>query len=109
MGKMSRSIQKQMDHDKCVEKKATEWKDDGYIVFADLKGWDKPAEIEGYVPDVIATKHGVARICEVETDDTLESHRKQWGTFKKYAQGIKGTSFWLFLVTEKDKCKYVEV
>jgi len=105
---MSRSVQKQIVHDKCVEEKATEWKDDGYMVFADLEGWDKPAEIEGYVPDIMATKHGVARICEVETDDTLESHRKQWETLKKFAEGIKGTSFWLFLAKEGVKCQYLE-
>ena len=105
---MLRSVQKQMDHDKCVESKATEWKDDGYIVFADVEGWNKPAEIEGYVPDILATKHGIARICEVETEDTLESHRKQWETFKIYAEGIKGTSFWLFLAKEEGKCQYLK-
>ena len=105
---MSRTEQKQLDHDKCVESKAIEWKNDGYIVFADLEGWDKPVEVEGYVPDILARKKGVARICEVETEDTLEDHRPKWESFKKFAEGIKGTSFWLFLAKEGGKCKYIE-
>ena len=105
---MNRSEQKQADHDRCIEKKAIEWKGDGYIVFADLEGWDKPVEIDGYVPDVIARKKGVARICEIETDDTFESHRPQWETFKKYSEGIKGTSFWLFMARDDGRCKFVD-
>ena len=105
---LPRTVQKQRDHDKCVENKANEWKNDGYIVFADLEGWNKPVEVEGYVPDVIARKKGVARICEVETEDTLEDHGPQWGAFKRFAEGIKGTSFWLFLAKEDGECQYIE-
>ncbi len=105
---MTRSTEKQLDHDKCVESKVLAWKKDGYIVFADIEGWEKPIEIEGYVPDVIARKHGVARICEIETDDTLESHRPQLEALKKYAENLPGASFWLFLAQEGGKCKYLD-
>ena len=105
---MTRTDQAQKNHDTCVEGKAIEWKNDGYMVFADIEGWNKPEKIEGHIPDVIAKKKGVARICEVETEDTLEDHRPQREAFKRYAEGIKGTSFWLFLAKDGGKCKYLE-
>jgi len=106
---MNRDVTEQKNHDMCALQKAKEWMDDGYIVFADLEGWNKPTDIEGYIPDVIAMKKGVARICEVETENTLESHKKQWECFKNYANEIKGTSFWLFLALDNGKCKYMDV
>ena len=105
---MTRTIEKQKLHDKCVEDKVKLWKKDGYIVFADIEGWNKPPEIEGYIPDVVARKHGTARICEIETEDTLEAHRPQLETFKRYADNLQGATFWLFIAQDDGKCKYVK-
>jgi hypothetical protein len=107
--KMNRSMTEQKNHDNCVLKIAERWVDDGYIVFADLDGWNLPQEIEGYIPDVMAVKKGVARVCEIETENTLEEHKSQWEKFQKYSENIKGTSFWLFLAKEDGTCKYVDV
>ena len=107
-----RNEKNQLDHDKCVKKIATFWRDDGgYIVYADIEGWDKPGnvfETEGYIPDILARKHGTARICEVETEDTLESHRKQWEAFKRYAEKTSGTSFVLYLAKEGGKGQHIK-
>lgn len=50
-----RTPETQSDHDKCVNNKANEWKNDGWTVKADLEGWDKPSEIGGFIPDIEAT------------------------------------------------------
>lgn len=105
---MKRTHDKQMNHDICVEKKATELKNEGYMVEADLEGWPKPPQIEGYIPDIFAhvRKTNVTRICEVETEETINTDREQWMAFKRYADRYFGVYFWLFVATEGGRCVY---
>jgi len=108
---MKRTFEKQLDHDICVEKLATEWKNEGYIVEADLDGWSKPPEIMGYFPDIFAyeRKSNITRVCEVETEETIETDRMQWMTFKRYADKFAGIHFWLFVAMNGGGCKYRSV
>lgn len=108
---MKRTPEKQMDHDICVERKATEWINEGYIVEADLEGWAQPYEMEGYIPDIIARarKTNIIRVCEVETEETIETDREQWMAFKRYADRHAGVYFWLFVAMEGGRCSYRSV
>jgi len=101
---MKRILERQSDHDKCVETVANKWKNDGYSVEADLPNWSKPSEIGGYIPDIIAKKGSAVRVCEVETEETMEQHKPQWETFeRKY-----GSGFWLYLAEKGGTCKFVK-
>jgi hypothetical protein len=103
-----RTPERQNDHDKCVKAIATKWKDEGWSVKADLEGWEKPSEIGGYIPDIEALK-SITRICEVETEETLESDKDQWETFKDYCDEHSGYSFWLYIAEEGGKCRFKSV
>ena len=105
---MKRTPEKKMDHDICVERKANELKNEGFLVEADLEGWPKPPEIEGYIPDIFACvrKTNITRIYEVETEETIVTDREQWMTFKRYSDRHVGVYFWLFIAIEGGRCIY---
>lgn len=107
MGK--RTPERQSDHDKCVRNVATEWKNEGWSVKADLENWDTPSKIGDFIPDIEASKPYITRICEVETEDTFETDREQWETFKKYCEEHSGFSFWLYIAKEGGKCSFKSV
>lgn len=100
----TRTKEKQSDHDKCVESLAIDWKNDGWLVKADLEDWDKPSKIGDFIPDIEAKKRILTRICEIETDDTFEDHTKQWETFKKYCNASETDYFRLYIAKEDRKC-----
>lgn len=101
---MKRTPERQSDHDKCVETIANKWKSDGYTVEADLPNWNRPPEIGGYIPDIMARKDTATRVCEVETEETMEQHRPQWETFeRKY-----GASFWLYIAEKGGTCRFAK-
>ena len=96
MGK--RIPEKQSVHDTVVKKIAEAWKNDGWNVKADLKGWDLPSQIENYIPDIEADKT-ITRICEVETEETLETDKEQQETFENYCKQ-KGYFYYLYLAKD---------
>lgn len=101
-----RTLEKQSAHDKCVEKLANERKNEGNTVEADLDGWDKPPEINGYIPDIRARTRATTRIIEVETEETLESDKDQHDAFKEYAEKNDNVYFWLYLADDEGDCKF---
>ena len=62
---------------------------------ADLPGHKRPQAIGKYgkIPDVQAEKGLKREIVEVETPETLRSHKEQHTTFKKHAAQKKHTKF----------------
>ncbi|MEX2410136.1 MAG: hypothetical protein WD607_01985 [Candidatus Paceibacterota bacterium] len=88
-----RSKRQQNKHDKAVEKSAEYYKKQGYKVEADIKGFKKPKNISGRIPDVRAVKKGDEAIIEVETKKSLDKDKKQREKFKKYADRSKNRRF----------------
>ncbi len=87
-----RSIAGQNAHDKGVYREAMNLQRNGWYVMADhIPGFDRPPEIEGYIPDIYAIKSDLTCILEVETafDDDLEQHN----AFREYAGHFPGISF----------------
>ena len=86
---MPRSRKSQSKHNAFVKGIAKEYKDKGYKVKADVRGYDKPGTIGGVRPDILAEKGGHQTIVEVETLDSVDSKRdqKQQQTFKDWRQG----------------------
>lgn len=96
MGK--RTPDKQSIHDNVVKKIAESWKKDGWTVKADLKDWDLPSQIGKYIPDIEAKKI-ITRICEVETEETLETDKEQQDAFEKYCKE-HGCVYYLYLAKD---------
>lgn len=94
-----RTPEMQSIHDEVVEQIATVWKNEGWEVKADLKGWIKPNKIDGYVPDIEATKT-IRRICEVETEETLQTDEAQQRAFEKYCN--ENIAFYYLFLADKN-------
>lgn len=61
-------------HEARLKKEAFGYLLKGYEVRAALEGWfEKPQTIEGYLPDIVACRHGHYIIVEVETSATREA------------------------------------
>lgn len=82
-----RSKSQQSKHDKKVASLARGYKNRGFIVRADLPRYLKPNPIgkKGRIPDIEATKRGTRHIVEVETKETVDTHKDQQKSFKQSA------------------------
>ena len=92
---MTRSEESQARHDELVKTLAREYLDKGFVVKADLEGYDRPGMIRGYEPDIVAFKGNQTKIVEVETEDTLKSERDkgQQEAFRQEADENSNTTF----------------
>lgn len=77
----------QANHDKMVRYVAKDLVAKGYNVLADGINWPKgtPPEINGYIPDITATKNNLLLIFEVETCPTYDNDhtRAQLSAFSR--------------------------
>lgn len=62
---------------------------------ADVSGWPQPPTVNGYRPDVYATKSGHTQIIEVETDRTDD--QAQHTAFRRHAGQKTNTRFDILL------------
>lgn len=85
----------QTKHDKKVKAIAQQYKKQGFKVKADLPGSVRPAPIGKYrrIPDVEAVKDRRREIVEIETPETLNSHKDQQATFRRHASHKSNTKF----------------
>ena len=71
-----RTPEGQSKHDSVVAQRARELTIEGDRVCADVEGFQKPTEILGYVPDIVATGQSNLLV-EVETADSFSDPRTQ--------------------------------
>ena len=74
------------NHDECVRTIAEDLKKDNWLVKANTQGWEKPAEIGGVIPDVLAHKGCLKRICQVASEKDFEGNKAQYRDFKNYCR-----------------------
>jgi hypothetical protein len=92
----NRNRKEQSTHDKGVRTTAKKLERDGWSVQADhISGFESPPEVNGYTPDVYATKRGGTRIIEIETD--REDDQSQHTAFRRSA-GQTGANFYGYVV-----------
>jgi len=73
-------------HDQCVRTVAEDLKRDNWLVKANTEGWEKPAEIGGVIPDVLAHKGCLKRICQIVTLKDFEGDKAKYRDFKNYCE-----------------------
>ena len=91
MNKRTKTRQKK--HDEIVLRSAEWYEGRGYKVNADLPDYNKPKNIGGYVPDLIAKKGKKEIVLEVETKNTNELDKEQQKAFKEYSGRGKERTF----------------
>ena len=89
-------------HDKCVRTVAEDLKKDNWLVKANTEGWEEPSEIGGIVPDVMAHKGYLKRICQIVTEKDFESDKANYRDFKSYC---KEYDFRLYVIDKNGKPK----
>jgi len=92
-------------HDACVREIANELKKDKWAVQASLDGWDKPSKIGESVPDIVAKKGCLKRICEVATEDMFEGDKKRYREFRNYCDEY---DFHFFIVDKDGKRRQID-
>ena len=92
---MARTKDSQSKHDAEINKIAKNLKAKGFEVKADVPGFQKPENIGGYRPDVVAQRGSRRKIVEVETPDPVSSARevKQCKAFRDEAKQDPNTTF----------------
>lgn len=87
-----------------IQKKAEEWKKEGYKVKANIDGYGRPKKIDELIPDLRAERKEKIIIGKVETKKGLEANRETWESFKNYAESKENVSFRLYLMSEDGSC-----
>jgi len=93
------------NHDQCVRTIAEDLKKDNWLVKANTEGWEKPSEVGGVVPDVLAHKGCLKRICQIVSEKDFEGNKTQYRDFKNYC---KEYDFQLYVVDKNGKPKQVD-
>jgi len=80
-------------HDRKVRKIAAAYDGLGYLVRADIPGYDRPRPIRGKVPDVVAVRGKTTKVVEVETERAFAADKDQRCVFRDYAANKPRTKF----------------
>ena len=90
-----RSNRAQSAHDAEVRRVAKQLERQGYKVYADVSGFPQPSTINGYRPDIDATRGKEREIVEIETPESVDSKRDlaQQRAFQQAANRSKNTDF----------------
>ena len=91
-----RGSRRQNNHDQKVRKLVKGLERKGWKkIKAQLKNYEQPKAIgkDKRIPDIEARKAGVTRLVEVETEKTMQTHKKQHEVFRRSAAQRKRTTF----------------
>jgi len=87
-------------HDACVRTIAEDLKKENWLVKANAQGWEKPQEIGGIIPDVLANKGCLKQICHIVTEKDFEGDKARYRDFRNYC---KEYEFHLYVVDKNGK------
>jgi hypothetical protein len=86
--------------DQCVRTVAEDLKRDNWLVKANAQGWEKPSEIGGVIPDVLAHKGCLKRICQIVTKKDFEGNTAKYRDFKNFC---KEYDFQMYIIGKKGR------
>ncbi|HLN45990.1 MAG TPA: hypothetical protein VK209_09825 [Candidatus Sulfotelmatobacter sp.] len=102
---MVRKTIERESHDESVQTIANELKRDNWNVKANLEGNEKPSKINGFLPDIEATKGGLKRICQVLTEKDFKGNKSEYIDFKHYCEEY---DFHLFVVDQNGNRREID-
>ncbi len=93
----ARSVVGRNAHSKGIYREAINLRQDGWYVMADhIPGFERPPEIEGFIPDIYAIRASCTYIIEIET--SREDDKEQHAAFKSYARQFSKIRFFVRVV-----------
>ena len=92
-------------HDECVRTIAEDLKKDNWLVEANTQGWKTPSEIGGVIPDVLAHKGCLKRICQIVNEKDFEGNKTHYRDFKNYC---KEYDFQLYVIGKNGKLNPID-
>ena len=101
----TKKSEKSDNHDECVRNIAEDLKKDNWLVKANTEGWEKPSEVGGVIPDVMAHKGCLKRICQVVSVNDFEGNKAKYRDFKNYCEEY---DFQLYVVGKNGKLSPVD-
>ncbi len=97
--------EKQSNHDQTVKAIADELKKDKWDVKANLEGYEKPAQLKDYLPDIEAKKGGLKRICEVVTEEMFKGDKQKYIELKNYCDEY---DFHFYIIDKDGKRRQID-
>jgi hypothetical protein len=85
-------------HDESVRAIANELKQDDWSVKTNVEGAEKPFRIGAFTPDIVATKGGLRRICQIVTEKDFKGDKQRFIDFRNYCDEYD----FHFYVVDKD-------
>lgn len=100
---MTRKRRNPETHDNRVRREVAKLNSERWDIQADLPGYESPDPIgkDNRVPDILATKGNKVKIIEVETPDTVDSHKDQQATFRRSAAQRQNAEFELIVTVPR--------
>lgn len=92
---------KQSAEERKIASLARQYRNEGYKVYAQLKGYSKPELFGDYQPDLVVTKRGETIIIEVETSSTAKERKRAIEEFAKRAAEAEGVRFDLVITKSR--------
>ena len=90
------------NHEACVRTIAEDLRRDNWLVKANTEGYERPPEIGGVIPDVMAHKDCLKRICQIVSEKDFEGNKANYRDFKNYC---KEYDFQLYVVGKNGKLR----
>ena len=87
-------------HEQCVRTIAEDLKRGNWLVKANTEGYEKPQEIHGVTPDVVAHKGCLKQICHIVSEKDFKGDEANYRDFKNYC---KEYDFHLYVVNKDGK------
>jgi hypothetical protein len=102
---VKKKTEKQSNHDQNVKAIADELKKDKWTVKANLEGYEKPAQMKDYLPDIEAEKGGLKRICEVVTEEMFKGDKQKYIELKNYCDEY---DFHFYIIDKDGKRRQID-
>ena len=93
-----KKVEKNDSHDECVRNIAEDLKKDNWLVKANTKGWETPSAVGGVVPDVLAHKGCLKRICQIVTEEDFKNNKANYRDFRNYCREY---DFQMYVINKK--------
>jgi hypothetical protein len=97
---------KQKGHDETVLAIAEELKRDNWDIKANVEGTENPFRIGKFTPDIVATKGGLRRICQVVTEKDFKGDKQAYMEFRNYCDEY---DFHFYVVDKEGKRREVDL
>ncbi len=92
-----------------INEKAKEWEHEGFSVKANIGGWDRPAYVEGLLPDIRGKRESLIRLGFVDFDEGYGQNKANMTKLIESSKGNPNLSIRFYNISEDGTCKLLKI